>query len=59
MWFPSGGLLAEDERDNEADFPFLLELAHYEWVEMALSIAKDDLTHQPTLPDDMLYSTIT
>ncbi|MGD0958938.1 MAG: putative DNA-binding domain-containing protein [Methylomonas sp.] len=27
------------------DYPFLLELAHYEWVEMALSIAK----HEPQL----------
>jgi len=30
----------EHERDSAADFPFILELAHYEWVEMALSIAK-------------------
>ena len=29
------------ERDNSEDWPFLLELAHYEWVEMALSIAQD------------------
>ncbi len=45
------------ERDNPEDFPFLLELAHYEWVEMALFIAKeesavnagdiDDLSNQP------------
>jgi len=32
----------QEERDNPADFPFLLELAHYEWVEMALSIAKEE-----------------
>lgn len=25
------------------NYPFLLELAHYEWVEMALSISKDEL----------------
>lgn len=31
----------QNERDNPGDYPFLLELAHYEWVEMALSIAKD------------------
>ncbi|MCQ8104065.1 putative DNA-binding domain-containing protein [Methylomonas sp. SURF-2] len=29
----------QNERRAEADLPFLLELAHYEWVEMALSIA--------------------
>jgi len=31
----------QNERDSSGDFPFLLELAHYEWVEMALSIAKE------------------
>ncbi|MDD2759661.1 MAG: putative DNA-binding domain-containing protein [Methylomonas sp.] len=31
----------QNERHAAGDFPFLLELAHYEWVEMALSIAKD------------------
>ncbi|SJM93422.1 DNA-binding domain-containing protein [Crenothrix polyspora] len=41
----------QNERHNLEDLPFLLELAHYEWVEMAVSIAKtsiianaDDLT---------------
>lgn len=29
----------QNERHNPADYPFLLELAHYEWVEMALSIS--------------------
>ncbi|MDH5435240.1 MAG: putative DNA-binding domain-containing protein [Gammaproteobacteria bacterium] len=28
----------EMERDNENDPPFLLELAHYEWVELALAM---------------------
>jgi len=32
----------ENERDTTTDYPFLLELAHYEWVEMALSIAMDN-----------------
>ncbi len=32
----------QNERDQPGDFPFLLELAHYEWVEMALSIARDN-----------------
>ena len=27
-------------RNRPEDYPFLLELAHYEWVEMALSISK-------------------
>ncbi len=33
----------EQERGERAeDFPFLYELAHYEWVELALSIAETD-----------------
>ncbi len=31
------------ERNNPEDYPFLLELAHLEWVEMALAIAQDEL----------------
>lgn len=30
----------QNERQAENDLPFLLELAHYEWVEMALSISQ-------------------
>ncbi len=33
----------QNERDSQDDFPFTLELAHYEWVEMALSIASEDV----------------
>ncbi len=33
----------QKERDGSGDFPFMLELAHYEWVEMALSIAKEEV----------------
>lgn len=34
----------QNEREPQADDPgFMLELAHYEWVEMALSIATDQL----------------
>lgn len=32
----------QNERQNENDFPFLLELAHYEWVEMALSVSQEE-----------------
>lgn len=32
----------EDERDAPGDPPFLAELAHYEWVELALSIDERD-----------------
>jgi hypothetical protein len=33
----------QNERDSSEDLPFMLELAHYEWVEMALSIAREDV----------------
>lgn len=32
----------QNQRQQADDFPFMLELAHYEWVEMALAIAKDE-----------------
>jgi hypothetical protein len=33
----------QNERNSGGDLPFLVELAHYEWVEMALAISKDTL----------------
>jgi hypothetical protein len=32
----------EKERNNADDPPFMLELAHYEWMELALSVAQDN-----------------
>lgn len=34
----------QNERQCTTDFPFLAELAHYEWVEMALSISDAETT---------------
>jgi hypothetical protein len=42
----------QTERDNPNDPPFMLELAHYEWVEMALSIAKEDAPAHPPFTGD-------
>ncbi|MGZ5076011.1 MAG: HvfC family RiPP maturation protein [Methylobacter sp.] len=48
----------QNERDTSADFPFMLELVHYEWVEMALSIAKETIpANQPNL-DNLLNQQI-
>jgi uncharacterized protein len=44
----------ENERANPDDFPFLLELAHYEWVEMALSIAKEDISSDQQDLDNLI-----
>jgi hypothetical protein len=42
----------EQERDNANDYPFMLELAHYEWVEMALAISKEScLDHTSNVGD--------
>ncbi len=44
----------EEEREPQADdFPFMLDLAHYEWVELALSISEltDDTTRLSSSPD--------
>lgn len=44
----------EDERKPQADdYPFMLELAHYEWIELALSISElsDDTTTLANSPD--------
>lgn len=48
----------ENERDQTDDFPFLLELAHYEWVEIALSIAKEDIDSPNQTIDDLISCTI-
>lgn len=35
----------QDERNYPDDYPFLLELAHYEWVEMALALAQEQVIY--------------
>lgn len=37
----------QNERQNPNDLPFLFELAHYEWVEMALSISHEEFKKMP------------
>jgi hypothetical protein len=41
------GFLQNEYEPTEDDYPFLVELAHYEYAELALSVseAEDDLTH--------------
>ncbi|MET0068250.1 MAG: putative DNA-binding domain-containing protein [Candidatus Thiodiazotropha sp.] len=47
--------LEERPADPAQDPPFLLELAHYEWVELALSLAEPDSESSPlTARDDPL-----
>lgn len=44
--------LAEERGERAEDPPFLLELAHYEWVEMALAIAEGEAPAEITAPRD-------
>ncbi len=47
----------ENERVHEpGDFPFLYELAHYEWVELALSISEETLEQDNVDPDGDLLA---
>ena len=48
----------QNERDSSEDLPFMLELAHYEWVEMALSIAREDIVGCIQDSDDLLNGKI-
>ncbi|WP_235898638.1 HvfC family RiPP maturation protein [Parahaliea maris] len=42
--------LTEDYSPRECDPPFIAELAHYEWVELALDVSEDE---PPALPRDL------
>jgi hypothetical protein len=42
----------ENEREVKSDPPFMQELAHYEWVELALTIAEPDFKKTPLAEDD-------
>ena len=49
----------QDHRQNhEGDPPFMLELAHYEWVELALSLDETDVDEINVIPDGDLLTGI-
>ncbi len=49
----------QDEYElQEDDFPFLVELAHYEWVELALSVSEESNDGQNVDPDGDLLAGI-
>ena len=50
------GYLEEERGDREDDPGFLRELAHYEWVELALSVAEDDTIKDIDENGDLLES---
>jgi hypothetical protein len=46
--------LGEERSELDGDLPFLHELAHYEWVELALSVAEVDDVNAPYSADELL-----
>jgi hypothetical protein len=48
--------LSEERAPRTEDPPFLLELAHYEWVELALSVATEEIPSQGVDPDGDLLA---
>lgn len=49
--------LQQERETNEDDLPFMLELVHYEWVELALYIAEDSIDFTAIDPNgDLLNS---
>ncbi len=53
-------LYLQNEREpNTNDYPFMLELAHYEWVEMALSIAQENTPESTAIQIYDLAQTLT
>jgi hypothetical protein len=48
--------LEQERTPTEQDFPFLLELAHYEWVELALTLSEADQELPPLDPNGDLLA---
>ena len=48
--------LQDHRQNNEGDPPFMLELAHYEWVELALSLDEAEIDDIETNPDGDLLN---
>ncbi len=46
----------QEERDAQGDPPFMLELAHYEWVELALAFSDDDERMPVSDPNGDLFA---
>ena len=48
----------ENEHDQQSDFPFLLEMAHYEWVESAMAMDNREIDLSGVDPDGDLLEGI-
>lgn len=50
--------LQEERQSLVTDLPFMLELAHYEWVELAVDVAEGDLPELPYVPVDVMAESL-
>lgn len=50
------GYLHDERQPEEPDPPFMLELAHYEWVELAVSVSDEDRNAPPVDPNGDLLA---
>ena len=50
--------IQEERQDRPGDPPFMLELAHYEWVELAVSLDEHEIDDVPADPDGDLLEGI-
>ena len=50
------GYLHDERQPEEYDPPFMLELAHYEWVELAVSVSDEDRNAPPADPNGDLLA---
>lgn len=48
----------QQRESQQGDYPFIIELAHYEWVELALDTHETDLSVMPYRPQDDLLSVL-
>lgn len=48
--------LAQERGLREGDPVFLLELAHYEWIELALDVSEETIPAAGNLPDDLMLA---
>lgn len=48
--------LQEERKEHDSDPGFMLELAHYEWVELALDVSSEEIPDTDTRGDQLLSS---
>ena len=48
----------ENERDTSKDPAFFYELAHYEWVELALSVSTEETPNAPPFSDNVMAANL-